>query len=162
MSHSLSALVDRFARLHVLVVGDAILDSYLDGDAGRLCREAPVPIVGVTGRRDAAGGAANTAANARHLGANVRLLSVVGDDAEGQLLRRRLESDGIDTALLMTVPTLQTLAKTRVLASGQMVVRFDQGRLQPIERHTENRLVDQLSAAFRAADASSCPTTATG
>jgi D-beta-D-heptose 7-phosphate kinase/D-beta-D-heptose 1-phosphate adenosyltransferase len=81
-------LVDRFAGLRVLVVGEAMLDHYLEGATERLCREAPVPIVDVARQADAPGGAANTAANARALGARVTLLSVVGADAEGEALAR--------------------------------------------------------------------------
>lgn len=95
MSLSLSDLIDRFRDLEVLVIGEAMLDSYLQGTTGRLCREAPVPIVAVDGRHDAPGGAANTAVNAAALGARVRFLSVVGDDNEGDLLMRSLAGLGI-------------------------------------------------------------------
>ena len=35
-----SRLVDRFAGLHVLVLGEAMLDSYLEGASSRLCPPA--------------------------------------------------------------------------------------------------------------------------
>src|SRR4051812_46807848 len=76
VSHALSRIIDGFRGLDVLVVGEAMLDSYLEGTTDRLCREAPVPIVALDGRRDAPGGAANVAANAAALGARVRFLSV--------------------------------------------------------------------------------------
>src|SRR5436305_4609039 len=63
--------VDAFAGLKVLVIGEAMLDSYLVGSADRICREAPVPVVALSGRKDGPGGAANTAANAGSLGAEV-------------------------------------------------------------------------------------------
>src|SRR4051812_39983098 len=53
--------LDRFTSLRALVVGEAMLDSYLSGHATRLSREAPVPIVAVEERRDMPGGAANAA-----------------------------------------------------------------------------------------------------
>src|SRR3954454_4517679 len=97
MSPHLARYIDAFAGLRVLVIGEAMLDSYLEGTTGRLCREAPVPIVALTGRRDAPGGAANTAANARALGARVSFLSVAGEDPEGALLRRALDDRGVYT-----------------------------------------------------------------
>ena len=90
MSHLLSRIVESFAGLRVVVIGEAMLDSYIDGSTDRLCREAPVPIVRLTGRRDAPGGAANTAVNVVSLGARVDFLSVVGDDPEAALLRLTL------------------------------------------------------------------------
>ena len=48
-------LIDACARLKTRVIGDAILDEYVEGDTGRLCREAPVPIVTVARRHYAPG-----------------------------------------------------------------------------------------------------------
>jgi D-beta-D-heptose 7-phosphate kinase/D-beta-D-heptose 1-phosphate adenosyltransferase len=56
-------LLDAFAGLDVLVLGEAMLDSYLEGSASRFCPEAPVPIVILSGRQDLPGGATNTTAN---------------------------------------------------------------------------------------------------
>src|SRR4051812_3451636 len=64
MTASLPRIIDAFSGLEVLVIGEAILDAYLEGSTGRLCREAPVPIVDLTARREAPGGAANSAVNA--------------------------------------------------------------------------------------------------
>jgi D-beta-D-heptose 7-phosphate kinase / D-beta-D-heptose 1-phosphate adenosyltransferase len=148
MSHALSGIIDRFRGLEVLVVGEAMLDVYLEGRSGRLCREAPVPIVDLAGRRDAPGGAANTAVNAAALGARAHLLSVVGDDAEGGLIRRSLGGAGVETTHLLVDPGRRTLAKNRVVAASQLLLRFDQGstgRVDPsVERLLVRRLVDLL------------------
>src|SRR5690606_26203024 len=66
-------VVRRFRRLRALVIGDAMLDSYLEGTAARLCTEGPVPVVRKTAEERVPGGAANTAANLRALGAEVVL-----------------------------------------------------------------------------------------
>ena len=153
MSPGVTDLISRFGALRMLVVGDAILDSYLDGAATRLCREAPVPIVDVTVRGDAPGGAANTAANARALGASVRLISITGDDGEARVLRETLERLGVEAAGLIPVPGRRTLAKTRVLASGHMMLRFDQGDGGAVDAATERRIVAALEEEFARADA---------
>ena len=43
MSANLPQLIDAFAVRGVLVVGEAMLDSYLEGHTGRFCPEAPAP-----------------------------------------------------------------------------------------------------------------------
>jgi hypothetical protein len=53
-----------FATLRALIIGDAMLDTYMEGRAERLCSEGPVPVVQRAGQDQAAGGAANTALNA--------------------------------------------------------------------------------------------------
>lgn len=148
MSASLPHLIDAFAGLHVLVIGEAMLDVYLEGSTGRLCREAPVPIVSLAGRTDAPGGAANTAANVCSLGGRVRFLSVIGDDLEGRLLQRALSARGVPTDHLLAQPSRRTLAKHRVVADAQMLLRFDQGSIDPIAPETEEAVIDRLVDLF--------------
>lgn len=153
MSPALPALVERFAGLRVLVVGEAMLDGYLYGVTERLCREAPVPIVDVERRVDVPGGAANTAVNARALGADVTLLSVVGDDTEATILARRLDDHGVDTRALQRDPERRTLAKQRLLAGSHLLVRFDQGSTGPLGAAGERALAARLAELAAAHDA---------
>jgi D-beta-D-heptose 7-phosphate kinase/D-beta-D-heptose 1-phosphate adenosyltransferase len=138
------ALIDRFAGLSVLVVGEAMLDVYLQGRSQRLCREAPVPIVAVEGRWDAPGGAANTAINARVLGAGVTLLSVVGADDEGRRLRAALEARGVRTEHVLVDPGRRTLTKQRVLAGPHLLVRVDDGSTEPLAVWRQDELAARL------------------
>jgi D-beta-D-heptose 7-phosphate kinase/D-beta-D-heptose 1-phosphate adenosyltransferase len=153
MNPNLPQLIDAFAGLNVVVVGEAMLDSYLEGSTGRFCPEAPVPIVALSARRDLPGGAANAAANARALGARVRLLSVVGADTEGQVLRQVLAERGVETDDVLTHVGRRTLTKQRVLASGQILLRLDQGSTEPLDADTEQALIDRLTALYPQADA---------
>jgi D-beta-D-heptose 7-phosphate kinase/D-beta-D-heptose 1-phosphate adenosyltransferase len=145
----LAPIIDAFARLQIVVLGEAMLDTYLEGSSSRLCREAPVPVVRVTQRTGAAGAAANTAVNARALGARVHFVSVVGDDDEGRRVCACLGASGIDADDVLVDPTRRTLAKTRILASGQMLLRADQGTETPISASTERRLLERLEARVR-------------
>jgi len=138
----------RFRDVRALVIGEAMLDSYLHGVPRDLCREAPVPIVDIRERRDVPGGAANTAANLAALGAEVRFLSVVGDDREGEALRAQLAGAGIDVGGLIAEPHRQTLTKQRVMASEQMVVRCDVGTTDAASIVSEERLTAALRAAW--------------
>jgi D-beta-D-heptose 7-phosphate kinase/D-beta-D-heptose 1-phosphate adenosyltransferase len=144
MTAELARVLDAFAGLRVLVVGDTMLDSYLSGTATRLCQEAPVPVVALNERRDAPGGAGNTAANAAALGAQVSLLSVTGDDAEAWSVRRALDEAGVSTGHLLGAPERRTLAKHRVLAGSHLLVRFDQGTTEPVSAALEEALIGRL------------------
>ena len=153
MSSHLSDLIDRFRNLNVLVIGEAILDSYLEGMADRLCPEAPVPAVTLTGRSDSPGGAANTAANVAGLGGRVAFLSVVGDDPEGETLRRTLAAHGVTADGLVIQPGRRTLAKQRVCAGSQILLRLDQGSTEPADDTTQQELIGRLHAAYHRCDA---------
>jgi D-beta-D-heptose 7-phosphate kinase / D-beta-D-heptose 1-phosphate adenosyltransferase len=144
--------IEAFAGLRVLVIGDAMLDSYLEGTTERLCQEAPVPVVSVRERRDAPGGAANTALNVRALGAEVMLLGAIGDDAEGHALAHALSQEGVENLLGPCVGR-KTLAKTRVLALAQVLVRFDRGDTAALAETDEERLMHRLRAVYPECDA---------
>lgn len=119
--------VRRFRRLRALVIGDAMLDSYLEGDATRLCTEGPVPVVRATVEERTPGGAANTAANLRSLGAEVIFIGLIGADVAGATLRIALRERNVDDRWLIEDPAVTTLHKLRILANDQYVVRYDSG-----------------------------------
>ncbi len=152
MSTTLPRLVDTFKELRLIVLGDAMLDCYLEGFSNRLCREAPVPIVTLSDHKNAPGGAANTAVNIRSLGSRVHFISVTGRDGEGVLLRQALADHGVPTENILDHPGRRTLAKQRVMAGSQMLLRLDQGTTDPIDGETEQTLINRLDELFPQSD----------
>lgn len=120
-------LVRRFHETRILVIGDALLDSYLEGEAARLSRDGPIPVVRKTMEQRLPGGAANVAANLHALGAHVYFLSVIGNDSAGLLLRGTLSERGINDQWLITDEMVSTPHKLRIVADGQHIARFDEG-----------------------------------
>ena len=112
------------AGARVLIVGDVMLDRYWFGEVHRISPEAPVPVVKVERSDERLGGAANVARNAAALGAQVTLLSVVGDDEPGKLIRLLLEGAGIRAALHVD-PLYKTTIKLRVIGRQQQLLRID-------------------------------------
>lgn len=108
----------------VLVVGDVMLDRYWFGDVSRISPEAPVPVVKVERTEDRLGGAANVARNAAALGAQVALLSVVGDDEAGSLISDLLAHERIDAGLQRD-EGITTTIKLRVIGRQQQLLRID-------------------------------------
>ena len=123
--HGVMRLVERdLSRIHVLVVGDVMIDKYLWGDVERISPEAPVPIVRVTDRQEQPGGAANVAMNLAGLGAKVTLLGFGGGDEDQRALERQLISGGV-TCQLTTSSENPTTSKIRVLCGSQQMMRLD-------------------------------------
>lgn len=146
-------IINAFSSQKLLVIGDAMLDSYLDGTSERLSREAPVPVVTINQCIYVPGGAANTAVNVHSLGAQVAFLSVVGGDDEGDKLLQALQKSGVPIEHVLRVPGRLTLSKQRVLAGSQMLVRFDQGSTMPLDSETETRMIERLEKLFSECDA---------
>lgn len=139
MHIDLARLTDALQGLQVTVIGDPILDVYLDGFIERLCREAPVPVVRVATANDVPGGAANAAVNVAALGAHVRFIGLVGDDAEGERLKRALAERHVAIDQLIAEPGRRTSTKQRLLAGEQIMARFDHG-----DGHAPDATFDQL------------------
>ncbi len=116
--------VKDFRKLHVLVVGDLMLDRYWVGDADRVSPEAPVPIVVVSGQEYRPGGAANVALNVVSLGAKCTLLGFTGQDEAGEQLRQSLSAAGVNCQFI-ELQDWRTPVKLRVLANSQQMIRLD-------------------------------------
>ncbi|MGE5462976.1 MAG: bifunctional heptose 7-phosphate kinase/heptose 1-phosphate adenyltransferase, partial [Syntrophothermus sp.] len=132
--------IEAFSDRKILVLGEAMLDSYLQGTSERLCQEAPVPVVDIHHTVHVPGGAANTAVNLRGLGAQVLFLSAVGEDETSSKLEKDLEEKEVSAAHLLHVSGRDTLAKQRILSGSQIIVRFDQGTPAPLDRESETKL----------------------
>lgn len=113
-----------FSAIRILVVGDVMLDRYWIGEVNRISPEAPVPILAVNHSEERAGGAANVARNATSLGAQCRLLSVIGMDNAGQDLKRILKDLDI-AANLIEDENATTTIKLRMLSKNQQLIRAD-------------------------------------
>lgn len=113
-----------FSATRLLVVGDVMLDRYWFGDVSRISPEAPVPVVKVERSEERPGGAANVARNAAALGAQVSLLSVVGDDEAGRRLGALMAEEGV-VASLHADPAIDTTVKLRVIGRQQQLLRID-------------------------------------
>jgi len=96
----ISGLFEEFNHLKVAILGDVMLDTYWWGHTERISPEAPVPVVSLDKKEIRVGGAANVALNTRALGAATTIISVIGDDADGQDLIGLLEGHGINTHLI--------------------------------------------------------------
>lgn len=121
----LGALIHRFAKARLLVVGDLMLDQFIWGRVDRISPEAPVPVVHVTRESFHLGGAANVVHNIRALGGRATACGIVGRDASGQQVLRALRDIGAATAGVVTSRQCATIRKTRVVAHNQQVVRID-------------------------------------
>jgi rfaE bifunctional protein kinase chain/domain len=115
---------ERVQHARLLVAGDVMLDRYWFGDVERISPEAPVPVVHVSRSDERPGGAANVARNAASLGADVTLLSVVGDDEPARVLQRLLEAQRVRPRFHRDA-SFPTIVKLRVISRQQQLLRID-------------------------------------
>jgi rfaE bifunctional protein kinase chain/domain len=155
VASELSRLLPALRARKLVVVGDLVADHYVYGQTDRVSREAPVLIVRHESSDVTLGGAANAAANARALGAEVTVVGVLGRDEMGEAVRQRFAERGIG---VVAVDAPFTETKTRILAGGlntsrQQMLRLDRGNTVPLPPAVSARLRQVLEEAAQGADA---------
>ena len=94
-------LIEQFPRQTILVVADFVADEFVFGEISRVSREAPVLILRHREMHTLPGGGANAANNLADLGARVRPVAALGDDAAGDALAEYFRQKKIDTSGLV-------------------------------------------------------------
>jgi len=157
MAFDLIRRVQSLGRPHIAVVGDLILDRYIWGFAERISQEAPVPLLRADHREHRLGGAASVATMLAALGAEVTLVGGVGDDREGDLVRKLLQEQGIDHEPVIALDDRPTTLKERYIGRAQdrhpqQMIRVDYEVRSPIPAMAEARIIDGLHATIAKAD----------
>jgi D-beta-D-heptose 7-phosphate kinase/D-beta-D-heptose 1-phosphate adenosyltransferase len=136
----------------VLVVGDIMLDRFVDGDVTRISPEAPVPVLGQTRMQQMPGGAANVATNLARLGVTVHLIGVCGDDAAGDSLIAEINRHPAIAFTPIRIANRLTSVKTRYRAAGQQILRVDDEVTSFIDETAQAKFVDIAMPVIKRAE----------
>ena len=152
----LLALARSLQKVRALAVGDLVADEYIFGQTERVSREAPVLIVRYESSEVRLGGGANAAHNAAALGARVKTVGHLGNDALGRTLKSQFRSAGIDVQTVSS-PGIPTETKTRILAGGistsrQQMLRLDRGANGRLPLPARRALAAKVRAGLKTAD----------
>lgn len=144
-STEVNQIFEKFCEMRAIVIGDAMVDTYLWGKVERLSPEAPVPIVAVTKRENRLGGAANVSRNIQTLGATPILFSVIGDDEKGKDFLQLLTKRGIPSDGIFVDSDRKTTVKNRIISNGKHIARVDEESSEYISTDIENWLINAIS-----------------
>jgi D-beta-D-heptose 7-phosphate kinase / D-beta-D-heptose 1-phosphate adenosyltransferase len=153
MKENLIRLIENFKKLRVLVIGDAILDTYVITTPEKFGREAPVPVFNVQETKHQSGGAANTAINVAALGAETYFLTVTGKDSVARKLSEILKKNKVHIEYIVKDTSRITISKKRVTASSNILFRIDAGTTTLISGECEKELLDRLRKLYELIDA---------
>jgi len=135
--------MEEIKKPNILVIGDLMIDHYLWGNVNRISPEAPVQVVEVEKETTVLGGAGNVVNNLVALGADVMVMSVVGEDKNGDEITQMLESIKVKHYLICD-KNRKTTKKSRIIASHQQVVRYDHESKEDISAESEALLTTGL------------------
>ena len=129
----------------ILVIGDLMIDHYLWGSCERISPEAPVQVVRITSETAVLGGAGNVISNLRALGAEVGVISVLGDCETSKELTNLLKEIGIDSKYLIVQKNRVASKKSRIIAAQQQVLRYDRESYNEISIESQNYFLESFS-----------------
>ncbi len=152
MTGGLFSVAHGARSVRVGVVGDLILDRYLQGETERISPEAPIPVLQVGREEVRLGGAGNVVSNLLALHADVWVGGVVGEDDNGFQLQAELERAGANIAAVVRDRGRPTIEKVRLIARSQQVLRFDREDVSPIAGAVEDALVTRAAELARSSD----------
>ncbi|MFW6082395.1 MAG: D-glycero-beta-D-manno-heptose-7-phosphate kinase, partial [Desulfosalsimonas sp.] len=147
ISRMLAEFLKNAGARHVWVIGDILLDQYMEGGIERISPEAPVQVVNISKEYSRLGGAANVANGLAALGVNVTLGGVIGSDSAGETLLDLCSKQGILTTAIQAEVNRPTIRKLRVISRRQQMIRLDWEQTHPIDKQTEDRILKALDGA---------------
>lgn len=134
----------RNKKPQIAVIGDLMVDEYIWGTCDRISPEAPVQVVSVDKENTVLGGAGNALSNLSALDARVSLYSVIGDDDNAVLLQKLIGNITLTQTTLITESKRITTKKSRVISSGQQILRFDDETTVTIKLASQVKLLEAL------------------
>ncbi len=145
-------ILDRMSSLRICVIGDAIVDEYVQCDPLGMSQEDPTIVVTPIMTDRFVGGAGIVAAHARSLGAkSVDFVSVVGDDDAGRYVSEKLAGYGVE-AHLLTDDSRPTTLKQRYRAGNKTLLRVSHLRQHKISETLQQRAIQHIRGIVAKAD----------
>jgi rfaE bifunctional protein kinase chain/domain len=145
---ALASAVEGMGSLKVCIIGDTIVDEYIQCDPLGMSQEDPTIVVTPIMTERFVGGAAIVAAHARHLGArSVDFVSVTGDDDAGRYVAEKLDSYGVN-ARLVKDDSRPTTLKQRYRAANKTLLRVSQLRQHRITGVLQERVLRHVKESL--------------
>lgn len=147
----LKDLLPRFADMNVLVIGDLIIDEYVDCDPLGMSQEDPTIVVRPISRKRFVGGSGIVAAHAAGMGAKVQHFSIAGKDDTAEYGRKMLAKLGVNTTII-TDTSRPTTLKQRYRAAGKTLLRVSELRQHAISAEISDKVLSAIKAHINTAD----------
>ncbi len=136
---------------NLIVVGDTIVDRYVACEALGMSAEAPVVVVKELEKKDFCGGAGIVATHVRNLGANCKLISVIGKDSNGEFVKQRIKEENIGDGLIID-ETRPTTYKKRYVVENQKLFRVTRLEQSELNKNIEEKVIMELEDSAKNAN----------
>lgn len=142
----------QFENLNICVIGDAIVDEYVECEALGMSQEDPTIVAAEILSEKFLGGAGIVAAHAASLGAKVHFLSLVAEDESGYFIRNKLSELNIESQLY-SEPGRPTTLKKRYRCDSKTLLRISKLHQNSINAETKNQIYLNIKNNIKKYDA---------
>jgi rfaE bifunctional protein nucleotidyltransferase chain/domain len=150
-SGAMETLIDRFAGRRVLVIGEAIRDTYVMCERPAIAGEGPMMTLRPMEYRSFDGGAAIVARHVSAMGGEPTILTAMPRTLETEALRKRLASEGVHARWIdMDAPLIE---KQRFLVGSSKVMKLDLGGPITLDATDQDSLIDLAAQLAEGCDA---------
>ena len=142
-----SELLEAIDRIKLLVIGDTIVDRYVDCTAVGMSQEEPIIVASPIQNNKFVGGAAIVSAHARSLGSAIKLITLLGDDPEGKYIKTQLNDLGVALSAYHEIGR-PTTTKTRYKISGKSVFRLNELLSDDCSQEIQDSIYEEVKLAL--------------
>ena len=146
--NSLINLVEKFNKLRICVIGDLIIDEYIECQPLGMSQEDPTLVVTPVDRKKFIGGAGIVAAHGVGLGAKAQIFSVIGNDELGRLAKEKLQSYGVHENLLID-DNRPTTHKEKYRSNNRSLLRVSKLYQGTISKELSENLISKIEEQIK-------------
>jgi len=147
----ISRLLKNFNKLRVCVVGDLIVDEYINCQPIGMSQEDPVIVVSPVNQALFIGGAGIVAAHAAGLGANVKLFSIIGNDPAAKFAKDAFLEYKVN-AFLWVDEARPTTLKQRYRSKGKTLFRVSHLHQGEVSLDLQKKILISIKAIIKDTD----------
>ncbi len=145
---SLVNLVEKFKKLRICVIGDLIIDEYIECQPLGMSQEDPTLVVTPVERKEFIGGAGIVAAHGAGLGSTAHIFSVIGNDELGQFAKEKLQTYGVHESLLID-DNRPTTHKEKYRSNNKSLLRVSKLYQGTISKKLSEELVSKIEKQIK-------------
>jgi rfaE bifunctional protein kinase chain/domain len=144
-------LLEEFRKLRVLVIGDLIIDEYIDCEPLGMSQEDATIVVSPIGRRQFVGGSGIVSAHCASLGAGVEYVTVGSDGPLHGFALESLRNNGVNPHFFAD-PSRPLTLKQRYRVHNKTMLRVSELRQHAIERRIQNAIFERVGELISSID----------
>ena len=137
---------DKIRQMNGLIIGDIIVDSYVQSDIVGISQEDPTIVVRPKEEKIFLGGAGIIASHAASIANEVHLVSKLGSDQAAEFAKKKLEEYGISSKHLISQNEFKTPLKTRYITGTKTQLRVNQFDDFIINKKQTSAVLDYISS----------------